>query len=131
MMQANCWFFYDYQVLISETLREIEIKVHCYRKTRRKCKKTLLWKWLNKSRLLCFNLRTKCRLLEVSTAPRYWVKLSDIFEDKSLFSQQKSVQKQLYRPKSGVNRHLSEVKTVKSAKHFTNYVNTNQNTEAI
>ena len=45
-----------------------------------------------------------CQLLKIPTVPRYWVKLTGIFEDKSLSSQQNIGQKQLYRPWNDINK---------------------------
>ena len=46
-----------------------------------------------------------------NTVLQYWVKLTGIFENQSLFIQQKNGRKQLYRLKNGVNKRQSEVKT--------------------
>ena len=45
--------------------------------------------------------------VEIPTVPRYCIKLTSIFEKKSLLSQQKNSQKQLYKPKS-VNLRSNE-----------------------
>ena len=83
----------------------------------------------SKGTLLSFNLRAKCQLLKVPTVPQYQVKLTTIFVNKSLSSQQTNHQKQLQRPKNGVNERRSEYKTTKAAQTFDNLVSTNQNTE--
>ena len=75
---------------------------------------------LTKADLYALNRRKKCWLLKISTVPQYWIKLTAIFENKSLSSQQKNGHKQLYRPRNGVNERRSEVKTRKSAKTFAN-----------
>ena len=69
--------------------------------------------------------------MKITFVPRYWVKLTDIFENKSLSSQQKNDQKQLHGPRGAIKERQLEVKIAKSAKTFDNYVSTNQSTERI
>ena len=62
------------------------------------CEKTWLWEWISKDWILCFKTKTKCWLLKTPTVSQYWIKLTNIFENMCLPSQQKNGQKHLYRP---------------------------------
>ena len=90
------------------------------RKKQAQCDKIWLWEWISKDWILCLKLKTKCWLLKIPTVPRYWIKLTGIFENTCFSSQQKNGQKYLYRPRNSVNKRGSEVKTGKSAKTFAN-----------
>ena len=71
-----------------------------------------------------FEIEDKMPAVENSYYPTILDQINQHLENKSLSSQQKNGQKQLYRPRNGVNERSSEDKTSKS-------VSTNQSTEKI
>ena len=66
-------------------------------------------------------LRTNCRLFKIPTIPRYWVKLTGIFEDENFPNEQTIAQRKMQKPHIAVNRRAAKVMTaVHDQKHCNN-----------